>query len=239
MKRASVCIVPSIRHFENYTPWIQLRFGLRDRAWKATNEHSRNLAQLPMTIFSKFWSRDRYPLCIHGSRPRCFTSTCIAEQVTSEIVDMFSRGGQSLACHFANALVEMTKFVRSAPKTMFYYPLDPDRVIVFSNHRYSSHVGSCHLTVCWLDFADSTSADHFDFNRLYPTTVNKVWCQTMRTNILAGINSQLCQLWIVTVWDRIYPTKLRFPNIAHDPRCLKTSQNTSIADPAAITWWPL
>ena len=77
-------MVPSVRHFENYTLWIQFRFGLRDRAWKATNEHSRNLAQLPMTIFWKLWSRDRYPLCIHGSRLRCFT--CIAEQVTSEVV---------------------------------------------------------------------------------------------------------------------------------------------------------
>ena len=28
--------------------------------------------------------------------------------------------------------------------------------------------------VCWVDFTDSTSADHFDFNRLYSTTVNKV-----------------------------------------------------------------
>ena len=165
-------MVPSVHHFENLTLWIQLSLGLRDRAWKAMNEHSRNLAQLSMTIFSKFWSRDRYPLCIHGCRPLCFT--CIAEQVTSEVVDMFSRGGRPLACHFANASVEMTKFVRSAPKTMFYEPVDPDRVI--SNHRDSSHVGSCHLTVCWLDFADSTSADHFDFNRLYHTTVNKVWC---------------------------------------------------------------
>ena len=30
--------------------------------------------------------------------------------------------------------------------------------------------------VCWVDFADSTSADHFDFNRLYSTAVNKVRC---------------------------------------------------------------
>ena len=52
-------------------------------------------------------------------------------------------------------------------------------------------------------------------------------------------NKQLCQLWIIMVWGRIYPTKLRFPNIAHDLRCLKTSQNTSIADPAAIMRWPL
>ena len=131
MKRASV------RHFENLTLWIQLRFGLRGRAWKAMNGHSRKLAQLSMTIFSKFWAWDRYPICIHGSRPCCFA--CIAEQVTSE-VDMFSRNGRPLACHFANTSVEMTKFVHSASKTMFYQIVDPGCVI--SNHRDSSHVGS-------------------------------------------------------------------------------------------------
>ena len=83
---------PGVCHFENLTLWIQLRFGLCDRAWKATNGHSRKLAQLSMTIFSKFWSQDRYPICIHGFPPRCFT--CIMEQVTSEVVDMFSRSGR-------------------------------------------------------------------------------------------------------------------------------------------------
>ena len=82
---------PDVRHFENLTPWIQLRLSLRDRARKPTNGHSRKLAQLSMTIFSKFWSRDHYPICIHGSRSRCFI--CITEQVTSEVVDMFSWGG--------------------------------------------------------------------------------------------------------------------------------------------------
>ena len=41
----------------------------------------------------------------------------------------------------------------SASKAMFYWPVDPDRFIY--NHRDSSHVGSCQLTVCWVDFADS------------------------------------------------------------------------------------
>ena len=107
---------PGIRHFENLTLWIPLRLGLRDRAWKATNWHSRKLAWLSMTIFSKFWSQDHYPICIHGSGPRCFS--CIAEQVTWEVLDMFSRGGQPLACRFVNASVEMAKFVRSASKTV-------------------------------------------------------------------------------------------------------------------------
>ena len=65
MKRASVRIVPSVRHFESLTLWIQLRPGLRDCAWKITNGHSRKLTKLSMTIFSKFWSQDRYPICIH------------------------------------------------------------------------------------------------------------------------------------------------------------------------------
>ena len=96
-------------------------------------------------------------------------STCIAEQVTSVVNDVpwpvISR---------TQAYMEMAKFVRSALKTMFYSPEDPDSVI--SDHRDSSHVRHSQLTVCPLDFADSISAGHFDFNRLYSTTVNKVWC---------------------------------------------------------------
>ena len=56
--------------------------------------------------------------------------------------------------------------------------VDPGRVI--SNHRDSSRVGSCQLSTCWagrwVDFADSTSAHHFDFDKLYSTAVHKVWC---------------------------------------------------------------
>ena len=89
-------------HFENLTLWIQLCLGLRDRAWKATNGNSRKLAQLSMTIFSKFWSWDRYPICIHGSRARC--STGIAQQVTSKLLTWCFRG-RPLACHFANTSI--------------------------------------------------------------------------------------------------------------------------------------
>ena len=224
---------PGVRHFENLTLWIQLRFHLRGRAWKATNGHSQKLAQLSMTIFSKFWLRDRYPICIHCSWPCCFT--CIAEQVTSKVVDFFSRTGRPLACQFANTNLEMTKFVRSARKTMFYYIVDTGRVI--SNHRDSSHVGSCQLTVCGVDFADFTSADRFDFNRLYSTSVTKYG--VYNSDKYFSRNKWLCQLWIIVVWGRIYLTKLGFPNITHDPSCLKTSQNTPIANPAAITRWPL
>ena len=285
---------PSVCYFENLTLWIQLRPGLRDRAWKITNVHSRKLAQLPMTIFLKFWSQDCYPICIHGFLPHCFT--CIVEQVTWEVVDMFSpwgflreggpkatfthaRGGCGaeaggfwhsrshirgadaertrsgrgadaertrsgcgedavgsaiswgqwwfgargfeadaanweadfaerillplrlrsatahvwthvmicveanfppasaracenvpLAGHFMITSVEMAKLVRSASKTLFYQPVDPDRVI---SNRDGSHISSCQLTVCYVDFTDSTSADHYDLSRLYSTTVNK------------------------------------------------------------------
>ena len=50
---------------------------------------------------------------------------------------------------------DICPFSCSALKAMFYQPVDPDRVI--SNHRDSSRVGSCQLTVCWVDFADSTT----------------------------------------------------------------------------------
>ena len=76
---------PGVRHFENLTLWIQLRLGLRDREWKVTHGNSRKLAQLSMTILSKFWSLDSHPICIHGSWACCFTG--IAEQIPSEVVD--------------------------------------------------------------------------------------------------------------------------------------------------------
>ena len=80
-------MVPSVRHFENLTLWILLCLGLRNRAWKATNGHSRKLAQLSATIFLMFWLQDCYPVCIHGSRPHCFT--CITEQVTRKLLTCF------------------------------------------------------------------------------------------------------------------------------------------------------
>ena len=155
---------PDVRHFENLTPWIQLRLGLRDRAWKPTNGHLRKLAQLSMTIFSKFWSRDHYPICIHGSRSRCFT--CIAEQVTSEVVDMFSRGGRD--CHFANTSVEMAKFIRAAVQLLRQCFINPwiqtafflIIAIVATSAAVSWHAG-------WISPIPP---------RLYSTAVNKVWC---------------------------------------------------------------
>ena len=149
-------MVPSVRHFESLTLWIQLRPGLRDRAWKVTNGHSRKLTKLSMTMFSKFWSRDRYPICIHGSRPRCFI--CIAEQVSSEVVDMFLEGERPLACHFANTSVEMAKFVRSASKILFYLPWI--QVALFLIIAIAVASAAVSWAVCWVDFADSTSADH-------------------------------------------------------------------------------
>ena len=49
--------------------------------------------------------------------------------------------------------------------------VDPGRVI--SNHRDSSRVGSCQLS----SLRGGFRRFHFDFNRLYPTAVNIVWCQ--------------------------------------------------------------
>ena len=164
-------MVPSVRHFESLTLWIQLRPGLRDRAWKVTNEHSRKLTKLPMTIFSKFWLRDRYPICIHGSQPRCFT--CIAEQVSSEVVDMFLGAGGPWPVISRNKR-------RNGQICPFSFEdiilLTVDPCALFLTIAIAAASAAVSWAVCWVDFADSTSADHFDFNRLYSTAVNKVRC---------------------------------------------------------------
>ena len=119
------------------------------------------LGQLSMTIFSKFWSRDHYPICIHGSRSRCFT--CIAEQVTSEVVvDMFSRGGRD--CHFVNTSVEMAKFVRAAVQLQRQCFINPLFLIIA--------VAATSAAVSW-QFAGWISPIP---PRLYSTAVNIVWC---------------------------------------------------------------
>ena len=181
-----------------------------------------------MTIFSKFWSRDYYPICIHGSRSRCFT--CITEQVTSEVVDMFSRGGRPLDCHFANTSVEMANFVRSAVQLRRQCFINPwIQTALFLINA----IAATSAAVNW-QFAGWISPIPPPYIPPLLTkygVYNAVKCFSR--------NKLLFQLWIATVWGRIYPTKLRCPNIAHDPRCLKTSQNTSIADSAAITRWPL
>ena len=134
-------MVPSVRHFESLTLLIQLRPGLRDRAWKVTNGHSRKLTKLSMTIFSKFWLRALYPICIHGSRPRCFT--CIAEQVSSDVVDIFS-GRAALGLSFGKHKRRNGKIRPFSFEDIILLTVDPCRVI--SNHRDSSRVGSCQLS---------------------------------------------------------------------------------------------
>ena len=105
------------------TLWIQLRPGLRDRAWKVTNAHSRKLTKLSMTIFSKFWSRDRYPICIHGSPPCCFIY--IAEQVSLKVVDIHDNIFEVL---IAGSLSYLYSWL---PTVLFYL------------HRGTSLIGSC------------------------------------------------------------------------------------------------
>ena len=104
-----------------------------------------------MTIFWTFWLWDPCPICIHGSR--MLSSTCMAKPCTSDVADIiFSQGGLIWR---TQAYVKIVKFALLASKSMFYFPVDPDRVI--SNHHDSNHNGSCQLTVCWVDFADSIS----------------------------------------------------------------------------------
>ena len=64
------------------SPWFT-RSCMKSHKWK--------FAKLgTVTIFLKFWLRDRYPICIHGPRAHC--STSIVEQVTSEVVNIMFTG---------------------------------------------------------------------------------------------------------------------------------------------------
>ena len=156
---------PDVRHFENLTPWIQLRLGLRDHAWKPTNGHSRKLAQLSMTIFrsfdrgiiilSVFMAPDR--VVLHASRNKSHR----------EVVDLFSRGGRD--CHFANTSVEMAKFVRAAVqlrRQCFINPWIQTAIFLIIV------IAATSAAISW-QFAGWISLIP---PRLYSTAVNKVWC---------------------------------------------------------------
>ena len=93
--------------------------------------------------------------------------TCIAEQVTSEVVDKCSRGGRD--CHFANTSVEMTKFVRAAVqlrRQCFINPWIQTALFLIIA------IAATSAAVSW-QFAGWISPIP---PRLYSTAVNKVWC---------------------------------------------------------------
>ena len=171
-------MVPGIHHFENLILWIPLRLGLRDRVWKATNGHSRKLAQLSMSIFSKFWSRDRYPDCTHGSRPRCFT--CITEQLTSEVVDMFSQGGdpwpvnsQTRAQKWPNLSGQIWRqcFINRWIQTTLFPIITIAATSVITTTTSAAVIWQ---SAGWISPIPLRLI--ISISRLYPTTVNKVWC---------------------------------------------------------------
>ena len=157
-------MVPSVRHFESLTMWIQLRLGLQDRAWKVMNGHSRKLAKLSITIFSKFWSRDRYPICIFMA-PKRVVLPASRNKSHRKLLTCFSWRA-ALGLSFREHKRRNGQICLFNLEDIILLTVDPGRVI--SNHRDSSRVGSCQLS--------SLLADHFDFNRLYSTAVNKVWC---------------------------------------------------------------
>ena len=90
-------------------------------------------------------------------------------QVTSEVVDMFSRGGRPLDCHFANTSVEMAKFVRSAVqlrRQCFINPWMQTALFLIIA------IAAASAAVSW-QFAGWISPIPA---RLYSTAVNKAWC---------------------------------------------------------------
>ena len=165
-------MVPSVRHFESLTLWIQLRPGLRDRAWKVTNGHSRKLTKLSMTIFSKFWSRDCYPRIVILSvfmAPGRIVLPAARNKSHRKLLTCFSWRA-ALGLSFREHKRRNCQIVRSALKTLFYQPWIQTALFLIIAIAAASAAVS--WAICWVDLP--TSADHFDFNRLYSTAVNKV-----------------------------------------------------------------
>ena len=126
-------MVPSVRHFESLTLWIQLRPGLRDCAWKVTNGHSRKLTKLSMTIFSKFWSRDRYPICMMA--PDRVVLPASQNKSHRKLLTCFS-GRAALGLSFRENKRRNGQICPFSFEDIILLTVDPGRVI--SNHRDSS-----------------------------------------------------------------------------------------------------
>ena len=156
----------------------------------------------------------------------CFT--CIAEQVTSEVVDMFSRGGRPLDCHFANTGVEMATFVCSAVqlwRQCFIIPWIQTALFLIIA------IAGASAAVSW-QFAGWISLIP---PRLYSTAVNKVWClQCGQRFYHSCFNYELQRFGaaiIPQIWDALISLMIHV--------VWKRAKNTPIADPATITRWPL
>ena len=165
VKRANVRMVPRRPPFWKFdtvdptSPWFT-RSCMKTHEW--------TFAKVGATVYDNIFEVlivGSLSYLIHGSRSRCFT--CIAEQVTSEVVDMFSRGGRD--CHFANSSVGMAKFFRAAVQL---------RRQCFINPWIQA---ALFLIIA---IAATSAADSWQFAgwispiplRLYSTAVNKVWC---------------------------------------------------------------
>ena len=135
-------MVPSVRHFESLTLWIQLRPGLRDRAWKVTNGHSWKLTKLSMTIFSKFWSRDCYPIVSVFMAPDRVVLPALRNKSHRKLFTCFS-GRAALGLSFREHKRRNGQICPFSFEDIILLTVDPGRVI--SNHR-DSRIGSCQLS---------------------------------------------------------------------------------------------
>ena len=171
MKRVSVRMVPGIRHFENLLLWIPLRLGLRDRVWKPTNGHSRKLAQLSMTIFSKFWllviltvlmAPDRIVLPASRNKSHRKLLTCFLSRVVLGL--SFRKREPNLSVQlwrqcFINLWIQTALFPIIAIAATLVVTTTTSTAVIWQSAGWISPI-PLRLII----------------SRLYPTTVNKVWC---------------------------------------------------------------
>ena len=91
MKRTSVCMVSSVRHFENLTLWMDPTSPWF--TWSCMKSHKWKFAKVGPTVYDNIFKVLIMGSLSYFSLPRAHCSTCIVEQVTSEVVDIMFSGG--------------------------------------------------------------------------------------------------------------------------------------------------
>ena len=152
-------MVPSIRHFESLTLWIQLRPGLRDRAWKVPNDIRESWQSCPWQYFQSFGrgivilfvflAPDRVVLPASWNKSHRKLFTCFSGRAALGLSfrEHKRRNGQICPFNFEDIIL---------------LTVDPGRVI--SNLRDSSRVGSSELSQCQLvSLLGGFRRFHFDY----------------------------------------------------------------------------
>ena len=158
-------MVPSVRHFESLTLWIQSSWF----TWLCMKSHERTFAKVDQAVHDNI-----FEALIAGSLSYLHswlpTALFYLHRGTSLMIGScwhVSRGRAALGLSFREHKRRNGQICPFSLEDVFLLTVDPGHVI--SNHRDSSRVGSCQLSSLLGGFHRFHFGWSFDFNRLYST----------------------------------------------------------------------